>query len=288
MAQIREIKNRIVSVKKTQQITRAMKMIAGVKFRKAEEFLKQVRPYAAIIDQMVLSVATRNHSLKNEFYKKSTESKQKNLLLVISGDRGLCGNFNGSVLRWVQGHLSESESTTDCVFIGKKARSILEKKGVEVKAAYDNNGAEEDDLYFNKLAQELMAFYAEYDRVHIVFTRFINAVTREVEVKQLFPIVMDSDQKESEKPQADYLYEMNEEEVLEDLIQAYATSSLRHCLAESSVSEESARMTAMDAATNNADDMIRSLTLAYNRARQAGITTEIIEISSGAEALSSA
>ena len=288
MAQIREIKNRIVSVKKTQQITRAMKMIAGVKFRKAEELLKQVRPYASIVDDMVMSIATRNHSLKNEFFKKSSPTKNKTLMVVISGDRGLCGNYNGSVLRCAQSQLDEKESSIEFVFIGKKARSVLEKKGISIKSNYENDVTEQDDVYLAKLAQELISFYADYDRVQIIYTNFVNVVKRDVKVKQLFPVVMTSDLDESSKIQADYLYEMNEEEVLEDLVKEYTLSILRHCLAESSVSEESARMTAMDAATNNAEDMIRSLTLAYNRARQAGITTEIIEISSGAEALTSA
>jgi F-type H+-transporting ATPase subunit gamma len=288
MAQIREIKNRIVSVKKTQQITRAMKMIAGVKFRKADTYLKAIRPYAEMMNTVALSVAKRNRGTKNEFYQKTSATKGQDLLLVISGDRGLCGNYNSSIFRFVQNKLKQDSAIRDCVFVGTKGKAVLGKNSSTTKASFDNLGPEQELDYFNNLAKTLMDLYCDYDCVHIVFTRYVNAVTRELEIKQLFPMVMQSDKRKESVIQVDYLYELDEEEVLKDLLMAYVTSCLRHCLAESAVSEESARMAAMDSATNNADDIIRSLILAYNRVRQAGITTEIIEISSGAEALANA
>lgn len=281
MSQIREIKNRITSVKKTQQITRAMKMIAGVKFRKADSHLVAVRPYARLMQSVVSDVAVRNTEMRNLYFRKTKMTKNKDLLIVVTGDRGLCGNYNSAVIRKVQ-EMLRSDRKYDLILIGKKGRLIFKKPGNSVVYDCDNPGHDVGEDFLKDVSIKLVELYPNYDRVSFVCTEFVNAVQRNVDLRRLFPIC---DQARESEKQAELLYEMDEEAVLEDLIMSYTQSSLRYALVESAVSEESARMTAMDSATNNANDMIRSLTLVYNRVRQAGITKEIIEISSGAEAL---
>jgi F-type H+-transporting ATPase subunit gamma len=312
-----EIKNRITSIKKTKQITNAMKMISGVKFRRIEQKLLNNRPYAYSLYEIMDNVLKRNTSLIGDFYKKKLLEQKKNLLIVVIGDRGLCSNYNTNIIKTVLEYIDKNRNT-DVFLIGKRGEAAFKRKGINIVKFIHNNSKVYSDDFFSELSKDVLELYKEYTCIYTLYTEFKNTLVRKLTLEQFLPVSnkgneisgylinnvskkteelsydedfskKEQDFKESLKEKEyliDFLYEFTEEEVTEQIAIEYIKTKLRHLILESCVSEESARMVAMEAASKNADDMINKLTLMYNRARQAGITTELTEIVSGAEALS--
>ncbi len=284
MANLKELRSRISSVSSTMQITSAMKMVSAAKLKRAQDAITQLRPYAQKLEEILVNVSATLDSSEG-VYSRQSDEVNKVLLVVISSNRGLCGAFNANVVKRVIAYQEENNATINTYFLGKKAGEILVKRGVSEPIGERN--AIYDDLSFenaSEVAQMLMDKFieGEYDRIEIVYNRFVNAATQRVQCEQFLPI------RETEADSAnagDYLYEPGKEEILEDLIPKSLKTQLFKSLLDSQAAEHGARMTAMHKATDNADDLRRSLSLEYNKARQAAITNEILEIVGGANAL---
>lgn len=284
MANLKELRSRISSVSSTMQITSAMKMVSAAKLKRAQDAITQLRPYAQKLEEILVNVSATLDSSEGVYSRQSDEIK-KVLLVVISSNRGLCGAFNANVVKRVASYKQESNAEVDTFFLGKKAGEILVKRGYGEPIG-DRNNIYEDLSFENSsaVAEMLMDKFVagEYDRIEIIYNRFINAATQRVQCEQFLPI------RETEANSAsagDYLYEPAKEEILEDLIPKSLKTQLFKSLLDSQAAEHGARMTAMHKATDNANDLKRSLSLEYNKARQAAITNEILEIVGGANAL---
>ncbi|WP_412060719.1 ATP synthase F1 subunit gamma [Rubrivirga sp. IMCC45206] len=305
MASLRDIRSRIGSVQNTQQITRAMKMVAAAKLRKAQERIFSARPYAFKIREMIghlrarLDVAT--HPLFQE-----REAVDGALLIVVTSDRGLAGAFNANLLKVAEATIAErfatqrDAGTLKILAVGRKAHEYFGKRGFDLVGDYQGVF---NDLKF-PLAGEIVDLAVEgfldgeWDVVEVVYNEFQNTISQNRVAEQLLPIpaetfftpVMEGDDAldtdADEAGDVEYLFEPSAETLLERLIPEYLQYQLWRALLESNASEQGARMVAMDNATTNAGELLKDLKLTYNRVRQAAITTEIIEISSGAEALS--
>lgn len=284
MANLKELRSRISSVSSTMQITSAMKMVSAAKLKRAQDAITQLRPYAQKLEEILVNVSGTLDSSEG-VYSRQTDSPKKVLLVVVSSNRGLCGAFNANVMKRVLAYKDASESQIDTFFIGKKAGEILVKRGAGAPIGERNSIY--DDLSFENvsaIAEMLMDKFVagEYDRVEVVYNQFVNAATQRVQCEQFLPI------RETEGDAAstgDYIYEPAKEEILEDLIPKSLKTQLFKSLLDSQAAEHGARMTAMHKATDNADELRRSLSLEYNKARQAAITNEILEIVGGANAL---
>jgi len=279
-----DIRRRIRSVKNTQQITKAMKMVAAAKLRRVQERMYAARPYAAGLRQVLASVATRVDISAHPLLQ-SREPEKNVVVIVITADRGLCGAFNSNVIRAAQNFIRErSFEAVELLTIGRKAndffkrRTIPIRRSVFVAQALSLGVAKEiaDSLIKDFVAEKI-------DGVYVVYNEFKSVIAQNVRAERLLPITAEF-QTKSEQPAVDYLYEPGPEEILSDLLPKHIEFQLYRVLLESAAAEEGARMTAMEAATKNASDMINFLTLTYNRIRQASITKEIIEIVSGAAA----
>lgn len=302
MANLKEIRKRIVSVKNTQQITRAMRMVAAAKLRRAQESLIQGRPYALNLLRTIrrLSQATEFDGNTHPLMRHPTRSRT--LLLVLTSDRGLCGAFNANIIRKTERFLAENATRLDQIdlaFIGRKAYDYFRRRPVNVirhfAHIYENLSSENvADQVAPFLIQEFID--DKYDQVFLLYNEFKSVVTQRVVVEKLLPISpgehtdlveegMVAELAEDEQQATQYIYEPSPEKLLEHLLPLHIGTQIFHALQESFAAEMGARMSAMENATNNARDLIARLTLAFNRARQASITTEIIEIVSGAEAL---
>ncbi len=266
------------------QITSAMKMVSAAKLKRAQDAITQLRPYAQKLEEILVNVSATLDSSEGVYSRQADEVK-KVLLVVISSNRGLCGAFNANVVKRVAAYKEESNAEVDTYFLGKKAGEILVKRGVatpigERNAIYDDLSFENVSTVAEMLMEKFVA--GEYDRIEVVYNRFVNAATQRVQCEQFLPIR----ETEADANQAgDYLYEPDKEEILEDLIPKSLKTQLFKSLLDSQAAEHGARMTAMHKATDNADELRRSLSLEYNKARQAAITNEILEIVGGANAL---
>ncbi len=283
MASLKDIKRRIVSVKSTQKITKAMKLVSAAKFAKATHAVQAARPYGKAFDQMVdRLVLAAGDDVACALKTKTAE--KKTLVVVVGSDRGLCGALNSNVFKAVSRFLGgRSASEVAVAGWGRRPSSFVNKLGLRVFATYEKVLADTSYLTARKLSEELVASFesGEFDAVYIAYPRFKSAVEQEPTIKKLLPF--------SPEPvtaaDADYLVEPPMADLLEPLIKRWIASTVHRVLLESAASEHGARMSAMENATNNAKEVTRKLTLAYNRARQAAITTELTEIISGAEAL---
>jgi len=282
MANIRDIKNRIESVRSTKQITNAMKMVAAAKLRKAQERIVRARPYADSLNMMIRTLQYKNKKSVHPLFEENPLDKKK-ALLVVTSDRGLCGSFNTNILRRTDAYLQENP-TVDLICLGKKASSYYKKRDYSVLNSYINLFNEMDFNISVEVASEIISLFIvkQYDKIEVLYNEFKSAIQQNVVTKQLLPIVPIEEDKVSP---LDFIYEPDEITIMEDLGRKYIDVEVWRIMLESSAAEQGARMTAMDSATDNAGEMIEQLTLYYNRARQAAITKEIIEISSGAEAL---
>ena len=291
MPSLKDLKNRIGSVKSTQKITSAMKMVAAAKLRKAQEQAIASRPYCSSMEKIVSSLASKLIDNAPELLKGKKEIK-KQLLIVFSADRGLCGGFNGSISRAVKLEVKKSKDLgieTKLLFVGRKSADTLKKDFqqhiVEIVTGNSTNPIYSDAL---SISSKIVDLYQkdEFGSCKIIFNKFVSAITQEVTLKSLIPIETNNeDVSHNNQVSSVYEYEPSEEVILEELLNKNIATQLFSAQMESTASELAARMTAMDNATRNAGDLIDRLTLQYNRTRQAFITKELIEIISGAEAL---
>ena len=287
MANLRAIRKRVSSVKSTQQITRAMKMVSAAKLRRAQDGINAARPYARKMREVVTAVAGRAGSDAHPLL--SVRKEKKLALLVVTSDRGLCGSFNSgltrAVYRFLNEHRGEYEEITLFV-IGRKGRDFFRRREIPIRKEYLGVLGAVSRQHADTIAGDLVGGFldGEFDEVQIAFNEFRSAISQIVRFEKMFPIELESSGKTA-GDEVDYLYEPSREEILATLLPKYVQTTILRVLLESVAGEHGARMTAMDSATNNSVDMIARLTLQMNRARQATITTELTEIVSGAEAL---
>ncbi|MGE4346997.1 MAG: ATP synthase F1 subunit gamma [Flavobacteriaceae bacterium] len=284
MANLKEIRNRISSVSSTMQITSAMKMVSAAKLKKAQDAITAMRPYSEKLTQLLQDLSA---SIEGDVAGKFSEERVVNNVLVVAvtSNRGLCGAFNSNVIKeTIQlAQHKYADKKVDFVTIGKKANDILRKSGTIIQ----NDSAVFDDLTYEnvaEIAENLMQLFADgkYDRIEIVYNQFKNAATQIVMTEQFLPIV--SQQSESNTA-TDYIFEPSKEEIILELIPKMLKTQLYKSVRDSFAAEHGARMTAMHKATDNATELRDQLKLTYNKARQAAITNEILEIVGGAEAL---
>jgi F-type H+-transporting ATPase subunit gamma len=288
MPSLKDIRKRINSVKNTQKITRAMKMVSAAKLRRAQDAIIAARPYANTLDEVVLELSAQagdeGHPLMQQ-----REGTRAQLLLVTS-DRGLAGAFNAQVVRRVESFVdTELSDFTDVSLriVGKKGNDYFKRRSANIRS-YDlaptsANALSEAREATNRVIDDFAN--DEVDRVYLVYNEFISAVTQKTVVKQILPVVPERAEAEVKPPAGDFLYEPSRPELLDHLLPLYVQVGIYRGYLESIASEFGARMSAMDSATRNAGEMIGKLTLQYNRARQAAITKELMEIIGGAEAL---
>jgi F-type H+-transporting ATPase subunit gamma len=291
MANLKEIRNRIVSINSTMQITSAMKMVSAAKLRKAQDAVTQMRPYANKLSEILSNLSA---SLDSSDGKYSVIREPKNVLIVgITSNRGLCGGFNNNVIKAVKklAEIDYKGSDVTVLPIGKKIRDAFKNTELGVKGTMLPRRAETiwDELTFENssdIALKLMEQYADLhqDKIIIVYNQFKNAAVQEVQTEQFLPVVPpESD--ENDSGVVDYIFEPNKEFIVQELIPKSLKTQLYKALLDSQASEHGARMTAMHKATDNAQELQDDLKLVYNKARQAAITNEILEIVAGAEAL---
>ncbi len=295
MPNLKDLKNRISSVKSTQKITSAMKMVAAAKLRRAQEGAEAARPYAERMERMLNSVASSMVGVDGAPPMLAGTGKQDtHLLVVCTADRGLCGGFNGTITRQTRKlahELKAQGKTVKLLFVGRKAHDVLKREFadsiVDAVTGIGRRGVEFTEAM--GVADKIITMFeaGEFDVCTIVFNRFQSAMTQIVTEQQLIPfsVAESEDVEAASGAQPVYIYEPDEDEIIAELLPRNMGVQVFQALLESSASEHGARMTAMDSATRNAGDMIDSLTLTYNRTRQAFITKELIEIISGAEAL---
>mgnify|MGYP000874208670 FL=1 len=284
MANLKEIRNRITSIGSTMQITSAMKMVSAAKLKKAQDAITQMRPYAEKLTELLQSLSA---SLEGEVGGVYSQQKEvsKVLIVVITSNRGLCGGFNSSVIKGTAKYIEDNYKgkQVELLTVGKKGFDILSKSFKVV----EKNNEIFDDLTFDNvavIAEKIMSLFAEgnYDKVELIYNRFKNAATQIETIEQFLPIT----QIEGDvKVNTDYIFEPSKAEIVLELIPKSLKTQLYKAIRDSFASEHGARMTAMHKATDNATDLRNDLLLTYNKARQAAITNEILEIVGGAEAL---
>ena len=290
MANLKEIRTRITSVNSTMQITSAMKMVSAAKLKRAQNAVVQMRPYAEKMHDILPNVSSSIDTADNDFIKPREEKKI--LLVALSSNRGLCGGFNNNVIKKAKKIVEETNSSTvEILPVGKKVYDAFKKSDHLANQEELPNNLELlwDDLSFDKtspFAENLMARFLDgsYDRIVLIYNSFKNAGVQILKTEQYLPIV--NDDSDSVKDSAvDYIFEPSKEEIITNLIPNSLKTTLYKAMLDSNASEHGARMTAMHKATDNASEMIKELKLTYNKARQASITNEILEIVGGAEAL---
>jgi F-type H+-transporting ATPase subunit gamma len=291
MPTLLDFRRRIRSVKNTQQITRAMKFIAAARLRRAQETAVSLRPYAGGIREILRSAMSRIEN-PEQFPMLAHRPEEKVLVLVTSGERGLCGAFNANVLRRAYEFLREkSDKSLEVITIAKKGRDAFRKRSWKIVGEYVDVTSRADLGKAKIIAAEVMKIYESggADSVYLIYNEFKNVMMQTLRVEKLLPLER-SELSEHEKGQppassgdaVDYIYEQPAEEIFNKLVPRYVEMQIFRMLAESSAAEHAARMTAMESATSNASDVIDALTLHMNKVRQAAITREIIEVVSGA------
>ena len=294
MPSLKDLKTRINSVKSTQKITSAMKMVAAAKLRRAQEAAEQGRPYADRMRRVMVSLAAKSDGVNGPALLVGNGKSATHLLVVMSADRGLCGGFNGSITRQTRSEVSRLQSegkTVKLLMVGRKSADALRRELGELyldrlEGIQGTSVSFADADSIGKTIRD--GFEAgEFDVCTVIYNKFVSAITQEVTLTQLIPAEVESGEAAGadDASTANYDYEPEEDELLASLLPRNISTQIFNALLESSASELAARMTAMDNATRNAGDLIDRLTLVYNRSRQATITKELIEIISGAEAV---
>jgi len=286
MANLKEIRNRITSIKSTMQITSAMKMVSAAKLKKAQDAITAMRPYSSKLTELLQNLSATLDSDASGAYSTQREVS-KVLLVVITSNRGLCGGFNSSITKKVIATIQEkySNASVDLFTIGKKGTDVLSKTQTVIATRNELF----DDLTFDNVAavaEELMEMYTDgaYDKIEVVYNQFKNAATQIPQVEQFLPI-KPIEGGDANAVNSDYIFDPSKEEIVLALIPKSLKTQLYKALRDSFASEHGARMTAMHKATDNATDLRDDLLLTYNKARQAAITNQILEIVGGAEAL---
>ena len=286
MPNTRDLVRRIQSVKGTQQITKAMKMVAAAKLRRAQEAITHARPWANTLAHVLGNVATRtefSHPLLEE------HEGDKSWVVIISSDKGLCGSFNSNLVRTLEKKLISGQwpVNAELAVVGRKASDffrsrkwnlVIDERTVMTSPSPDDGP---------RLGRQFMEAFTSgaVDEVWLVYNSFVNMIRQDVKIERLLPIEPPKVESEEDDSQVDYLYEPDARTLLAELLPRHVETQVQKALYDSAAAEQAARMTSMDIATRNADDMIDALTMLYNRTRQAAITKELIEIVSGAQAL---
>lgn len=287
MANLKEIRVRITSVNSTKQITSAMKMVSAAKLRRAQDNILQLRPYATKLHEILSNVSMNVDASDDNIYAHK-RNVHKVLIVLITSNRGLCGGFNSNVIKKGLQLANEVYIPNDIdvsyMAVGKKSRDFIKARGLKL---VNSNVTIFDDVSFSNvssIAEEIMRYFTDgsFDKIEFIYNQFKNAAVQNLLVEQFLPIeVHESDS----KYKVDYIFEPNEDYIVKELIPKSLKIQFYKALLDSIASEHGARMTAMHKATENATDLVRDLKLHYNKARQAAITKEILEVVSGAEAL---
>ena len=283
MANLKEIRGRITSISSTMQITSAMKMVSAAKLKKAQDAITMLRPYSEKLQELIQKVSMGSERTSSEYAHK--REVRKILYITISSNRGLAGAFNSSVIKELNANYKANEEIEiEVLTVGKKVYDAIRKS----KVVYDNQSSIYDSLSFEaiaKLTNRVMVDFKEgkFDEVYLVYNKFVNAATQKVITEKLLPITMP--EQVEKQVEEEYIYEPNKETILETLIPKSIKTQVYKAVLDSVASEHGARMTAMHKATDNAKALKNELVIFYNKARQAAITNEILEIVSGAEAL---
>lgn len=291
MANLKETRNRITSVKSTMQITSAMKMVSAAKLKRAQDAITKMRPYSEKLQEILVNLTANADDTAEGKY--SEQREVKNVLVIsFTSNRGLCGGFNANVGKGVVTLIQEryQDKNVSIMAVGKKSGEWLKKKGYNVVAVEDEIFA---DINFNNaadIAQKAMDAFVEgtYDEVVLVYNQFVNAAVQNVQKELFLPVKSENNEADVKPADIDYLYEPGKEEIIKELIPKSLKTQFYKALLETNAGEHGARMTAMHKATDNAGELAKELTLQYNKARQAAITTEILEIVGGANALDNA
>ncbi len=293
MPSLKDLRNRISSVKSTKKITSAMKMVAAAKLKKAQENAISARPYAQRMKEIIQSLnKNSNINISSPSLISGTGSKKNVLIIVCSADKGLCGGFNGSIIRFtkkIYKQIKDDGKNAKFIFIGKKANNALKGmfKNDILKVYTDIANPSVDFQDVIEIRNSIIDFFNQntFDICELIYTKFTSAISQEVKKIQIIPFKKEDNETEQQNSNVIYEFEPGEEEILKNIIPKNIAVQIFTGLLESAASEQGARMTAMDNATRNANDKIDDLTMFYNRSRQAVITKELIEIISGAEAI---
>ena len=289
---LKEVRNRIVSVQSTSQITQAMKMVSAAKLRRAQDAIVRMRPYAEKLQEILSNVSSSLDSSEGVY---SAQREEKNVLMVaITSNRGLCGGFNNNVIKRINELIASdySDANVKVLALGKKANDAFGKLGVittegfndEPHLIYDNLNFEASSEVAQSIMNQFVA--GKYDKVVLVYNQFKNAATQILRTEQMLPVLpLETGEEEETASNNEYIFEPTRSDIIERIIPNSLKVQLFKALLDSYASEHGARMTAMHKATDNANDLIKELKLSYNKARQAAITNEILEIVGGAEAL---
>ncbi len=291
MANLKEVRNRISSVGSTMQITSAMKMVSASKLRRAQNSVIALRPYSSLLSKVISNIMEDETELMESPYGRNKKT-DKVLLLVLTSNKGLCGGFNANIIKETKKvfeRISQEDKyiKVDIISCGKKSSEFfLKQKGIDVIKTYDSIW---DDLTFEKatlITEEIMKMFInhQYDRVEVVYNKFKNASTQIISQETFLPLKSLNEDNEKQISKT-YIFEPSREEIIYNIIPQALKIQLFRCFLDSFAAEHGARMTAMHKATDNAQNLLKELKLSYNKARQAAITNEIIEISSAAEAL---
>ncbi len=291
MASLKDIKLRINSVKNTQQITKAMKMVSAAKLNRAQDNITNLRPYAKGLLGVIADVAATKR-VQHPLLSQHPDAKNV-LLVVVTSDRGLCGGFNTSINKYAETYLKENKdqfSQLDLLLIGKRSLDYFNRREVESLDSILNLAKDISYEMSSDIADKLIKYFldGDYDEIRFIYNEFKSVLTQELTVETILPIDLDKsafDESSEEKFSKDLIFEPEAKDIIEVLLKKHFAVQVYRILSESVAAEHAARMTAMDNATSNAKEMISSLTLTYNKLRQAAITTELTEICSGAEAL---
>ncbi len=285
MATLKEIKVRIHAVKSTQKITKAMKMVAAAKLRRAQERITSARPYALKLNELLTQLLSTTDKIVNPLMEKRVGGNV--LVVLVTADRGLCGSFNTNLIKAAATHLQSLGSSAQLICIGKKGFDIFKNRDVNLVESYTGVFNNLNIDLSNEIVNRIVKGYLnrEYDRVEIIYNEFKSVMKQIVKIEQFLPLVRKEKSKDEKSKKLDYIYEPDVESILNDIIPKQLNIQLWKSMLESNAAEQGARMTAMEMASKNASDLIKELDLLYNRARQEAITKEILEIVSGAEAL---
>jgi F-type H+-transporting ATPase subunit gamma len=285
MATLRDLRRRIRSVQGTQQITKAMEMVAAAKLRKAQTKVESSRPYAESMQAMLNNLTTAGATLDHPLFEKREVKKVG--LMVVTSDRGLCGSYNHNVRHKADEFIGNyKKGQVELVVVGKKGHTYYSKRDYEIKLKYLGLGGELNLAQVKNITNDLVNLFLtkEVDQIHLIYTKFLSTVSHKVTTEKFLNIESQVGSEEKIN-QVDYIFEPSPEKIFENLLPNYCMTKIQMALAESFASEHGSRMISMGAATQNAEEMIEDLTLVMNKLRQASITKEMLEITTGAEAL---
>ena len=291
MASLKDFRDKISSTQKTKQTTKAMKMVSAAKLRRSQENIVNARPYAKKLLDVIQRMAM-NTNISHPFLKRdhTSHEKPKLLLVIVTSDRGLCGGFNNAICKYTEKFLKEEKGSyekIDFIFIGRKGTNYFKRKGFTSQKDILNLARNINYQLAADISESILEAYSgqEYTQVHLIYNEFKSALAQDVVDEQILPVQKEDIEDTHQSFSGDFIFEPRIEDILDTLLKKHFAIQVYRCLQESVASEHGARMSAMENATKNAGEVISRLSLEYNKARQAKITTELIEITSGANAL---